>query len=317
MDWHHTILERLKAARNTGGGWGYRSPSTPAAEPTALACLALASNGAVGTGCESGLAWLAELQNADGGVPITVGMSAPCWPTALAVLAWMTASAKGTFGSDVANRYRAIAQRGANWLLAACGKVFTSDPIVYGHDTRLAGWSWVDGTHSWVEPTAYAILALRAAGPSDHPRVREGVTLLLDRALPDGGWNYGGKRVYMNTLRPFPGTSGIALAALAGEPPLHGAPVDARIEAGITYLLNELPRVRSPMSLAWGLIGLGAWNRRPAEAARWLAETAAQTLRAPANNVHDALLLLAGRERCPFITSVTPSYGSSVSAIHG
>ena len=38
------------------------------------------------------------------------------------------------------------------------------------------------GTHSWVEPTALAVLALRREGLGSHARVQEGVRLLRDRA---------------------------------------------------------------------------------------------------------------------------------------
>lgn len=151
----------------------------------------------------------------------------------------------------------------------------------------------MENTHAWVEPTAYAILALRGAGKGEHPRVREGTQLILDRAIPGGGWNYGNPRVYRNTLRPFPGTTGIALAALAGQPS------DSRIESGIAYLSHELRRVRSPMSLGWGLIGLTAWGRRPDEASVWLEECARHALRSAPNAMYDALLLLADLDPCP------------------
>ena len=37
------------------------------------------------------------------------------------------------------------------------------------------GWPWVDGTHSWVEPTALALLVMGREGLSGHSRAREGV----------------------------------------------------------------------------------------------------------------------------------------------
>jgi hypothetical protein len=163
----------------------------------------------------------------------------------------------------------------------------------FGHDPTLTGWPWVVGTHSWVEPTGFALLALRAAGMTEHPRVREGFKLLLDRALPEGGWNYGNTRVMSNTLRPFPEATGVALAALGGESP------DTRIDAGIVYLKHELVRIRAPMSLSWGLIGLGAWNTRPESDQEWLAEAANRTLQRELNVEYAALLLLAGAEVCP------------------
>ena len=85
-----------------------------------------------------------------------------------------------------------------------------------GHDTAIVGWPWVADTHSWLEPTAVAILALRREGKVDHPRVREGLRLIRDRAIPTGGWNYGNNIAFGRDLRPQPAPTGIALLALAG-----------------------------------------------------------------------------------------------------
>lgn len=166
-------------------------------------------------------------------------------------------------------------------------------PDIFGHDRTLQGWPWVEGTHSWVEPTAYAVLALRTCGQTNHPRVREAVRLLGDRVLPGGGWNYGNTRVMGNILRPFPATTGIALAALAGEP------LTPQIDESIVYLTNELPGIRSPFSLAWGLIGLTAWLSRPPESESWLAQCAARKVKNEPDPLEDALLLMAHLKSSP------------------
>jgi hypothetical protein len=225
---------------------------------------------------------LRSQQRADGSVPVSVALDAPSWTTALALLCWRLCSSResATSASD---------RRAAEWLLSAGGKPANVHTGACQHDTSLVGWSWVAETHSWVEPTAYAVMALRAAGYADHVRVREGVRMILDRAIPSGGWNYGNSAVLGNTLRPFPETTGVALAALAGEP-RHGA-----IDRGIAYLSGELPRIRSPLSLGWGLIGLTAWNARPADADGWLNEAYARSVSHPVNCLHDSLLLLASK----------------------
>jgi hypothetical protein len=111
--------------------------------------------------------------------------------------------------------------------------------------------------------------------------------LLLDRAIPSGGWNYGNAAVLANTLRPFPETTGVVLTALAGEPR------SPAVERAIAFLSTELPRIRTPLSLGWGLIGLTALGARPAEAGTWLAEAIERSRARAANSLHDALLLLA------------------------
>ena len=252
-----------------------------------MACLALVSRNTAQRERANGLAWLAKLQRPDGGVPISEMISEPCWPTGLAVLAWLSADV-----SRKTDEYKCV-QSGGAWLLTVRGRRQPDNRGVFGHDTSLQGWPWVQGTHSWVEPTAYATTALRVMGRADHPHAREGVRLLLDRTIPGGGWNYGNTRVLGNTLRPFPATTGIALAALAGEPP------EDRIDSSITYLERALEQIRSPQSLAWGLIGLTAWDARPAHADRWLTESATRAARREPNVLEDALLLMADAQWIP------------------
>ena len=280
--WQRTLVDRLLASAGEEGGWGYRPNSPIYAESTALACLALQAHGIDADRWRQGLAALARLQRTDGSVPVSAQVTRPCWATGLAVLAWTPTR------PEPPNAYEEHIARAVEWLLGISGRPLASGQDLLGHDVTLLGWPWVEGTHSWVEPTAYAILALRATGKAEHPRVREGIRLLHDRAFKEGGWNYGNTLVMGRTLRPFPATTGIALAALAGES--HSSPVDA----AIAYLTRELPRIRSPLSLAWGVIGLASWGALPKEAEGWLAECACADTPHKPGPYEDALLLLAG-----------------------
>jgi hypothetical protein len=265
VDWQDQLTELMLASRLDRGGWGYHARTTLSAEATALAAVALHAHNSDYPLIADDLRALTELQQPNGSVAPAAGLTEPGWPTALAIVAWCT-------NEQTRREFNSPIERAVAWLTNQHGEALPPRPDVYGHDTSIRAWPWVDGTHSWVEPTAYAVLALRAAGRGDHPRVRDGVRLLLDRALPDGGWNYGNIRVFDGVLRPFPATTGMALAAL------HGEPSDSRIEAGMAYLDRELPRIRAPISLAWGVIGLSAWNAAPIEARMWLAECADRLL---------------------------------------
>lgn len=287
MSWHEQAIRRLKQAQLPEGGWGYGPRLAPAAEPTALAGLALSAHDERDA-AQGGLRWLAQRQNEDGGVAATAFAAQPCWPTALALLAWQQVV------GDV-NHFRTNAEQATRWLLRIEGKPFKSTPAIYGHDTRLIGWPWVDGTHSWIEPTAYAVLALRASNHADDERVVQAVSLFHDRSMAPGGWNYGNSRMFGSDLRPFPAQTGMVLAALTGY--LRSSFIDS----AHTFLRTELPRIRAPLSLAWGLIGMTAWGERPDAADTWLEECAERVSRAAAQPVFDALLLLAGAQDCPLI----------------
>ena len=87
----------------------------------------------------------------------------------------------------------------------------------------LVGWPWVNGTFSWVEPTAYAVMALkrlRRQLPPDatRDRIDEAEELFADRACSDGGWNYGNTRVFDEDLWSYPDTTALVLLALADRP---------------------------------------------------------------------------------------------------
>ena len=193
-------------------------------------------------------------------------------------------------------------RRAAAWLLEQKGNPIAVDAAyigsVVGHDTTLVGWPWVEGTHSWLEPTAMAILALDREGLAYHPRVTEGIRVVLNRALAQGGWNYGNTSVFGRQLRPQPGPTGLALLALAAQASKHRP---RSVDPAIAYLLRTLPDVRAPISLAWGVLGLRAWNASPAAAADWLSESYSQCTGRPDVTTGLSLLLLAHGDD-PFVS---------------
>ncbi len=278
--WLQDAAGELVALKGTSAGWSYRPGAEPYTEPSVMATLALAGTSGPGSGLAATGRWLAGIQNADGSVGLAESLPEPTWPTALATLAW---AALGDFATE---RQQATAYllgfAGAHWKKAP------NDPV--GHDTSIRGWPWVGGTHSWVETTALAILALRREGHASHERVQTGLRLLRDRALPGGGWNYGNTTVYGRVLRPHPGPTGLALLALAGRPAR-----DPPVDRALAYLGAELPGIRAPESLCWGLLGLTAWKARPAAADTWLAASYKHLRTGGSRATQLAHLLLAAR----------------------
>ena len=292
-EWSGTARRELLALRATSTGWGYRKRSRPCVEPTALVGLGLvASSEASHVVADDSIVrpaadWLASIQNQDGSLGLSAGQPSPCWTTPYALLLW-----------NALTGYEKPRRRAATWLLQQKGRTSpaASDPDhVIGHDTTLRGWPWVADTHSWLEPTAISVLALCREGYGDHRRVREGVRLITDRALPDGGWNYGNKSAFGNVLRAQPGPTGLALLAL-----VQADDASSVVEKGIQYLLKTLPTTRAPASLGWGVLGLRHWKRNPAESNAWLAEAYRQSRRPTRRrNAAGVLLLAAGDASLP------------------
>lgn len=196
-------------------GWGYRPGEPPAPEPTVL-CRAAGCAGAEAPAI-GGAGWAALV------VPWAAGGSGVGVDAALEVLlAWRVLQTEETAGT---------------------------------YSGRLAGWSWVPGTFSWVEPTAWAVLSLEAAGRHGHSRAVEGRALLADRQCVDGGWNTSAPDVFGVPVPAYQSTTAMVLAALpAGHP---------AVALGFRWLDADLEGP-SPLSAAWSLLAATRHGRDPA-----------------------------------------------------
>jgi hypothetical protein len=249
-------LETLRDRALPEGGFSNTAHGEFRPDATAWAILALSAHGGDQEIIHRSRSRLAAAQLPDGRVPISPAQPEIYWPTPLALLAWLQAPAR-----------QGRTSRAAQFLLSHSGE--TIDPKIKGpavHDSTIKGWAWVEGTYSWDDPTGLAVIALKSAGQRRHPRVLEGARLLLNRQCLHGGWNYGNVEVYGKELRPMPEHTGLALDALKGLAPR------ANLEQSLDYLRASLTTLRTPISLGWGLLGLGAWGERPAAAGDWLEE---------------------------------------------
>lgn len=225
------------------GGFAQRDKSAFRPDATAWAIIALSADNAhdhmVKSACES----LAVKQSPDGRVALLEGLNSTWWPTPLAVLAWKKATG-----------FEYAASVAASFLLDSSGEHFPNEKdSPAGHDSTIRGWSWIEGTHSWVEPTCLSILALRATGYSRHGRVEEAIKMLLNRQLQMAGWNYGNTTVFRQELLPMPDHTGQALCALAGLVRI------LEVERSINYTKDQIDRLTSPFSFCWCLFGLKPW----------------------------------------------------------
>jgi hypothetical protein len=288
--WIQEARRELVALRGHAAAWGYRRDHRPSVEPTALACLGLVASAPTPVSAvdlettRKAADWMQAIQRPDGSLPVSQGSTSPGWATPYALMLWSNLTGK----EEARRRARA-------WLLGNEGvrlDLSHQTERVVGHDASMVGWPWVAGTHSWLEPTALAILALRRDGLHDHPRITAGIELILDRALEAGGWNYGNKSVFGTELRPQPGPTGLALLALASSGEGSRA-----VSAALDYLRQTVRDIQAPVSLGWGILGLRAHHACPMEAARWLDRSYARCTGKPDAAMGLALLLLASSER--------------------
>ena len=173
--WQRT-LDQLNAYRHPSGGWGYLAGQSPVGEATLLALAA---------GAEGDPAWLDQGE-----------------------LGWSVLMAP----SCLSQRFPDRAQAAIAPLLALKGDPGGLSAGTY--NASIQGWAWVDGTFSWVEPTAWAVISLRRQGLDGNARCVDGLRLLVDRQCSDGGWNSGNPDVLGAELPGYLYAAGLCAMAL-------------------------------------------------------------------------------------------------------
>ena len=238
-------LEALTALAHPDGGWGY-APDQPAhLEPTCLALLALSHDSTrYQAAMDGGRKALLLAAVEDGTYRLARGREEAVWPTALALFTRLVIDGP----SDATNRT-------ASALLALKGRTTdTKDDEEGDIDTGIVGWPWADGNFSWVEPTAWACLALTRAGQGNHPRVADGIRLLLDRTFDHGGINYGNRRVFGIDLEPIPTSTALSLLALQSQKD------HPRVRASVAYLGKQADTGDDLEHLGWARIALDLYR---------------------------------------------------------
>jgi uncharacterized protein (DUF362 family) len=283
-----SLLDDLASRRHSAGGWGYSSDQPLHLEPTCLALLALGRQSERFRPAIAGvLAALEGCAAGDGTYRLSRGREEAVWPTALVLFV------KTALECPEQELRPTVAA-----LLGLHGRAYDTQEAadIQDIDLSLTGWPWAEGNFSWVEPTAWACLALRHAGCGNHPRVVQGVRLLLDRAHDEGGINYGNRRVLGRSTEPIPGPTALMLLALQGNGD------EPRVSAAVAYLLHQSLASEDGEHLCWARLALDLYRDQPgvADAMPVLAERirAAQQTRAATpwlrpNPLRDALTVLA------------------------
>ena len=242
-----TLQRRLLDGRNADGGWGYYAAKASRLEPTCWALLALRS---------ADPSVLARWPSADGRLLERSGGEVNYAFHALALLTLTARGAQHTAGTA----------RLAEALQNAKGLAI-KDSTINRQDNKLQGWSWIDGTFSWVEPTAWGLLALRKLAATGHhverARMDDAEAVLVDRCCENGGWNYGNSNMLGKELRPYVPTTAIALMAL--QKPQKERSI-AVVSKSLDYLQRAAASEPSGMAIALASLALRV-HARPSDAA--------------------------------------------------
>ncbi len=229
--------------RNADRGWGYSAGKATRLEPTCWALLAL-DPGPAGPGAVDVLikrrnqeGWFVDIP----GAPINYAFNA------LVALTLLRFPGQHDIARDTAVK-----------LLDVRGLKFPQGKEMR-QDNSLQAWSWIDGTFSWVEPSALCLLLakkLRAdlPGPAVADRINIAERMLLDRACSAGGWNYGGSNVYGQELFPYVSTTALGLIAMQDR----GA--DAIVRHALEWLRKEAVSEQSAQSMALASIALAVYG---------------------------------------------------------
>jgi len=283
------LLAHLQESQNADGGWPFLSgeghtQGDSRVEPTCWALRAL------GDSPESaqdhiirGIAFLKSQQLSDGSWPAATGMYSGGWITSLAASVLAPFLAQGPSSEKsvhaglqwLCDDYPRDSSRWQKFLTSFSSNKHAS------HNDEFRGWGWTTRTSSWVEPTAFALMAFLSArdlssarqlAKSIQDRRSLAIGLLYDRMCAGGGWNCGNPRVY--------GVDGDSLvlptcwALLA----LRDVPEHPNRALSLAWLQKSFATIASPGSLALARITLETYGLPLPAAQHHLADWSAENL---------------------------------------
>lgn len=238
------LRHALAISRNVDGGWAYHASKRSRLEPTCWALLALAQAEDRAPETNVLMSWgrQGDVLHDVPGTPINIAFNA------IAALTLQLTTPASPLAAGIFHR-----------VVASKGITGPNQPELR-QDNGLDAWPWVDDTFSWVEPTAWCLLALKHAvahGPLSgaSARMAIGERMLVDRACRGGGWNYGNSNVYGRELAAYVPTTALALLALQDRP---GERV---VHEGLEWLQHNVLTEGSAVALSLSIICLRAHAR--------------------------------------------------------
>ena len=254
------LIEAILVGQNQDGGWGFLPGKSSNTECTSLCVLALDSLGTKQpvANKKRGLDWLLRHQRTEGSWPLSDLFIDASWTTALAIIAL--------------NRFpghQLQTRTASDWLLKQEGRTpgilarligaFMTPSNAVALNPDLKGWAWVPRTFSWVEPTSYALIALKqsrtyVANKILEERIQQGEMMIYDRMCSGGGWNYGNSKVFGEALWPYPDVTAVALIALQDHR------LNPANRESVSALRKMMQETDSGLALCWGAICLSIYG---------------------------------------------------------
>ena len=255
------VANALITLQNPDGGWGATRDRRSNTEATSLAVSALHSLGEE-SGKDRvirGALWLTERQNPNGSWRLNDVATAGSWTTALAIIALSAFPEQQKRALD-ASRWLLTQEGSKPGILAELILWATGKSNVNRLNNDLIGWSWVPNSFSWVEPTSYALTALkkvRSSLPAEavNERIQQGEAMIYDRMCKGGGWNYGNSKVLDYALWPYPDTTAVALIALQDRAG------DQANQESLQALRKTADQANSGLAASWAAISLNVYGQ--------------------------------------------------------
>lgn len=249
---HAALSAALRGLRNPDGGWPYYHGRRSRLESTCWAVLAL---GEPLTGSP-----VASWIQPDGlAVEPSTGVPNHAFNALAALVAGRPPAASADIGAGIVAA-----------LLAARGEVVAASPLIR-QDVTLQAWSWTPGTFTWIEPTSWCLLAVKARdGRSDVARwrIETAEHVMRDRECPGGGWNFGNGEVYGKGLPAHVPTTALGVLAMQDHTR------DPLVERAVAFLESHALVEASTSALALSALALAAIGRQAGRLVTRLADHA-------------------------------------------
>src|SRR6185437_2126869 len=210
-------------SQNKDGWWPYVAGHDESVEATAWCAMACRKNEKISL---AALKHLIETQNQDGGWSTAPNTGASDWSTAAAVLTLNVLHNNNNkqIDNSLAQKVDFAVEKGCEFLIGLRTDIITDVSrvglmILQGPNFDYPrGWPWEPNTYHWVEPTSYAILAIKTSPFATEKRYKRIVTqaqkYLLEKTCKPAGWNFGSPRTLGSEWPALPSPTSFALIAL-------------------------------------------------------------------------------------------------------